>query len=118
LAPTHGRPVNRRDRRGDSLVPVMTMIQDLGRFVTRASWDEVSGEARQALKTRVLDSLGCAFGALGAEPVRMVGDLVGDFGGTPRCTLIGAGMSAPDRAALYNGTLVRYLDFNDSYLAP
>ena len=25
--------------------------------------------------------------------------------------------SAPDRAALYNGALVRYLDFNDSYLA-
>ena len=25
---------------------------------------------------------------------------------------------APDRAALYNGALVRYLDFNDSYLAP
>jgi 2-methylcitrate dehydratase len=26
-------------------------------------------------------------------------------------------MSAPDRAALYNSALIRYLDFNDSYLA-
>jgi hypothetical protein len=26
--------------------------------------------------------------------------------------------TAPDRAALFNGALVRYLDFNDSYLAP
>src|SRR4029079_12295418 len=25
---------------------------------------------------------------------------------------------APDRAAFYNGALVRYLDFNDAYLAP
>src|SRR5205823_2955193 len=41
-----------------------------------------------------------------------------DFGGAPLCTLIGRGSSAPDRAALYNGSLVRYLDFNDSYLAP
>jgi 2-methylcitrate dehydratase len=32
--------------------------------------------------------------------------------------LIGGGRSAPDRAALANGALVRYLDFNDSYLAP
>jgi len=32
--------------------------------------------------------------------------------------LIGGGRTAPDRAALYNGFLVRYLDFNDSYLAP
>jgi len=31
--------------------------------------------------------------------------------------LIGGGKTAPDRAALYNGALVRYLDFNDSYLA-
>ncbi|MEO8966081.1 MAG: MmgE/PrpD family protein, partial [Solirubrobacteraceae bacterium] len=36
----------------------------------------------------------------------------------PLATLIGGGQSAPDRAALYNGALVRYLDFNDSYLAP
>ena len=34
-----------------------------------------------------------------------------------RCTLISGGRSAPDRAALYTGALVRYLDFNDSYLA-
>jgi 2-methylcitrate dehydratase len=96
----------------------VTIVEDLGRFVTRASWSDVSDQARQALKTRVLDSLGCAIGALGAEPVRMVRDLVDDFGGKPRCTLIGGGMTAPDRAALYNGALVRYLDFNDSYLAP
>ena len=27
------------------------------------------------------------------------------------------GRTSPDRAALYHGVLVRYLDFNDSYLA-
>ena len=31
--------------------------------------------------------------------------------------MIGDGRTAPDRAAFYNGALVRYLDFNDSYLA-
>ncbi len=31
--------------------------------------------------------------------------------------MIGGGSTAPDRAAFYNGALVRYLDFNDSYLA-
>jgi 2-methylcitrate dehydratase len=43
---------------------------------------------------------------------------VEELGGRPLCTLIGGGRTSPDRAALYNGTLVRYLDFNDSYLAP
>jgi 2-methylcitrate dehydratase len=66
---------------------------------------------------RVLDSLGCAIGALDAEPILMLRTHLEDFGGTPHCTLIGGGRSAPDRAALYNGALVRYLDYNDSYLA-
>ena len=48
----------------------------------------------------------------------MVREQVEEFGGAPLATLIGGGRSAPDRAALYNGALVRYLDFNDSYLAP
>src|SRR5437763_6440260 len=40
-----------------------------------------------------------------------------NFGGNPLVTLIGGGKTAPDRAAFYNSALVRYLDFNDSYLA-
>src|SRR5262249_46796657 len=31
---------------------------------------------------------------------------------------IGGGRTAPDRAAFFNGALVRYLDYNDAYLAP
>lgn len=95
-----------------------TMAERLGRFVARASFDDLSDAARRALRVRVLDSLGCAFGALDGAPVRAVRELIDDFGGRPLCTLIGGGRTAPDRAALYNGALVRYLDFNDSYLAP
>jgi 2-methylcitrate dehydratase len=40
-----------------------------------------------------------------------------DFDGSGPCTLIGGGQAAPDRAALYNCALVRYLDFSDAYLA-
>src|SRR2546428_538672 len=69
------------------------------------------------MKIRVLDALGCAIGALDGEPIRYLREQVDDFGGNDRCTLIGGGKTAPDRAAFYNGALVRYLDFNDSYLA-
>ncbi len=93
------------------------MAERLAEFAARASWDAISTEAREALKIRVLDSLGCAFGALSGEPVRMIREHVAALGGKPACTLIGGGRSAPDRAALLNGALVRYLDFNDSYLA-
>jgi 2-methylcitrate dehydratase PrpD len=49
-------------------------------------------------------------GALDAPPVSAVQGVVDDLGGRPLCTLIGGGRCAPDRATLYNGTLVRYLD--------
>ena len=95
-----------------------TQVEELAQFVGRSRWDEISEPAGEQLKLRVLDSLGCALGALDGEPVVMVREQVEEFGGAPLSTLIGTGGSAPDRAALYNGALVRYLDFNDSYLAP
>ncbi|MBI4511013.1 MAG: MmgE/PrpD family protein [Deltaproteobacteria bacterium] len=95
----------------------MTMVERLAAFVASTTWDSLSPDVGQALKLRVLDSLGCAIGALGGEPISALRRQVDDFGGTPQCTLIGGGRTAPDRAAFYNGALVRYLDFNDSYLA-
>ena len=96
----------------------MTAVERLARFVVDRSWDDLSESARNELKIRVLDSLGCALGALGAPPVEAIRAQLDDFGGHPLCGLIGGGGTAPDRAALYNGALVRYLDFNDSYFAP
>jgi 2-methylcitrate dehydratase len=96
----------------------MTMVEQLAQFVVGSSFDDLSEAARQQLKIRTLDSLGCAIGALDGEPVRAIRRQIEDFGGADHCTLIGGGHTAPDRAALYNSALVRYLDFNDSYLAP
>lgn len=91
--------------------------EQLAAFVERAAWGNISPAARKALKIRVLDSLGCAFGAGNGAPVRVVRENIEEFGGNPLCTMIGGGKTSPDRAAFHNGALVRYLDFNDSYLA-
>ena len=96
----------------------MTAVARLARFVVARGWDDLSDAARGELKIRVLDALGCAFGALRAPPVDAIRAQMEEFGGRPLCTLIGGGATAPDRAALLNGALVRYLDFNDSYFAP
>jgi 2-methylcitrate dehydratase len=96
----------------------LTVAARLARFVVERSWDDLSERAREELKIRVLDALGCALAAIEASPVRAIRAGLDDFGGRPLCTLIGGGRTAPDRAALYNGALVRYLDFNDSYFAP
>lgn len=95
----------------------MTQVDQMAKFVAGASYGQLSRSARQQLKIRVLDALGCAVGALGSPPLRMIKAQVDDFGGKGSCTLIGGGRTAPDRAAFYNSALVRYLDFNDGYLA-
>jgi 2-methylcitrate dehydratase len=95
----------------------VTEVEHLAAFCGRARYEDLSETARQQLKVRILDAIGCAIGAVGEPPVRFVRELIDDFGGHPHCTLIGGGRTAPDRAAFYNSALVRYLDFNDSYLA-
>lgn len=95
-----------------------TIAEQLASFVSRVSAEDIASGEREQMKIRVLDALGCAFGSLGAPPVKMIGRHTASFGQSGRCTLIGGGHAAPDRATFFNGLLVRYLDFNDSFLAP
>lgn len=87
-------------------------------FVSSTSWERLSDAAREALRLRILDSLGCAIAALDAGVVRAVRAEIEEMGGRPVCALIGGGRTSPDRAALHNAAAVRYLDFNDSFMAP
>ena len=95
----------------------MTYAEKLADFVTKASYSDLSPSAVNALKIRILDALGCAIGAIGAAPLMAIAGQNEDFGGRGVCTTIGGAVTSPDRAAFYNSALVRYLDFNDSYLA-
>jgi len=76
----------------------MTLVDELARFVARRSYGDLSTEAVEALKVRVLDSLGCAVGALGGGPIRMARAHIEDFGGSPRCTLRLAEAESPREA--------------------
>lgn len=93
------------------------MVHNLARFIDRATFSDLSDEAVNQLKIRLIDSLGTAIGAIEGEPVKAIRRMIEDLGGTPQATLIGGGKTSLERAAFYNSALVRYLDFNDSYLA-
>jgi 2-methylcitrate dehydratase len=95
----------------------LTCVEELADFVQESIFEDLSSEAVEQLKIRVLDALGCAIGALRSQPVKSIRKLESEFGGSSLCTLICGGKTAPDRAALINGALVRYLDFNDSFLS-
>ena len=91
-----------------------TTVGEIASFALRVESADFAGEALDRLKRSVLDALGCAIGALGGEPVRRIRAMAEEFGGTGCCTLVGGGRTAPDRATLVNGCLVRYLDFMDN----
>src|SRR5499427_1050979 len=97
---------------------MITEVERLAAFVSSTRWEHLTPEARKALRLRILDSLGCAVAALDSDVLRAVRGEVEELGGRPLCTLIGGGRTSPDRAALHNAAAVRYLDFNDSFMAP
>lgn len=94
-----------------------TKAEDLAQYLFQVTYEDLSPAAVNALKIRLLDSLGCAIGALRSPVIEKIKLLIDDFGGTPLATLIGNGKTAPDRAVFYNSALIRFLDFNDSFLA-
>ena len=104
---------------GDTTNIAPAQVERLAAFVQRASYGDISEEARQALKVRVLDSIACAIGALDGPPIHMLRAYLKEIGGNPLSSLIGLGgdKASPEGAALYNSALVRYLDYNDSFLS-
>ena len=95
----------------------MTAVERLAEFAVSTPYEELSETARQQLKIRILDALGCAIGAMDAEPPQMIRKHIAEFDTNGKCTLLAGGRASPEHAAFYNGAAIRYLDFNDSYLA-
>ncbi len=75
-------------------------------------------EVVHEVKRRVLDSLACAFGAITAPPCRIARRLATRVILKEGATVWGTRhRTIPELAAFANGTLVRYLDWNDTYLS-
>ena len=94
----------------------MTQAEKMARFAVNASFDDLKPQHVDRLKIHVLDTLGCALGALSGEPVMKVRKLVDRLGGALECTMIGGGRTSPTNAVLYNTSLTRYLDFMDNFM--
>ena len=71
-------------------------------------YDDLPAKAVAMAKNVVLDTIGALFAAWpDRHPVsRIIGDFVGEMGGTPECTVLGRDFRAPAaNAALVNGTM-------------
>ncbi|MBP6941364.1 MAG: MmgE/PrpD family protein [Syntrophorhabdaceae bacterium] len=80
------------------------------------SYTVLSDQEIHVAKRAVLDMLACAIGAHKSDAGRIVRSVMEDQGGARESTMIGSLVKVPcANAALANGAMARYLDYNDTY---
>jgi 2-methylcitrate dehydratase len=90
----------------------------LAEYTQSLRYGDLSPAVVHEVKRRVLDSLGCAMSAFQAPPCRIARRLAQSVKVADGATVWGTThRTLPDLATFANGALVRYLDFNDTYLA-
>src|SRR6059036_3307267 len=96
----------------------MNLAELLAEYSASLDYKDLPENIVHEAKKRVIDSLGCAIGAFNAEPVRITRDIASRVSVKNGSTILGTGeKSTQDLAGFVNGTMVRYFDFNDTYLS-
>ena len=94
-----------------------TILERVAAFAVHVRDGVVSEEVLRDARRRVTDIVGIALAASGMEPARIVSDLIEDWGGKERASVVGQKKKYPSAsAALLNGTLAHALDYDDTHL--
>ncbi len=93
-----------------------TVLERLAARALAVDHARLSPAATARGRALIVDTVGCALGAIGSAVIDGLHRTVDDVGGHPHCTVIGTPLrtSAP-WATLANGAALRYLDANDYY---
>jgi 2-methylcitrate dehydratase len=94
-----------------------TWVSELAELAADLYHGEIPVQVLQRAMIQTMDTIACAAGALGATAPKAVGAVIPHDPGQEGCSLFFESRKArPEDAVLYNGALVRYLDYNDGYL--
>src|SRR5256712_14144514 len=92
------------------------MADRLAAYAQSIRSEDLPGDVVHEVKRRVLDSLGCAFGAWTAKPCVIARQIAQAVTIPNGATLWGtAHKPPPDLPAFATGALIRYLGFHDTY---
>jgi 2-methylcitrate dehydratase len=95
-----------------------TIAQVVAQRAKSTTFEALAPTVVHEVKRRVLDSLGCALGAWTSRPAEVTRAAAQAVALRDGASLLGSRhRTTPDLAAFSNGTLVRYLDYNDTYLS-
>ena len=94
------------------------LAERLARYVLSTEYQMLDAGTVREMKARIVDALGCAIGAYQERPVAMARRAalgLRDGGGS---TVLGTtSRTSPDLATFVNGLMIRYFDYNDTYLS-
>src|SRR5579863_1161039 len=91
-------------------IEVRSAVEHIADFAISARSEHLKSDIRQLFKRNILDSLGCAIAGLQGKPFQALRAQFEEYRAPGRCTLIGGGKTSADQAALFNSSLVRYVD--------
>lgn len=89
----------------------------LAAYAADLSYADLDATTIDRVSDRIIDSLACAYAAMGEQPVEATLRYATRKSDQTPAGVIGGGDAAVEAAALANGTLIRYLDWNDTYLS-
>lgn len=102
---------------GETTSTATTLAQRLARYTTTLRFEHLPPDVVHEAKRRLIDSLATAVGALPAAAYAKVKRCALRMSSQPPASLIGGGQSSIEWATFVNGLLIRYLDYNDTYLS-
>lgn len=93
---------------------MVALAEEVASWIGALRYEELPPEVITRAKRILLDTVGCALGALDAAPVRMARQVVLAQGGNPQATPLGfKSKTSCEQSAFLNAMAIRYLDFND-----
>lgn len=90
----------------------------LAEYVTRLRFDRLQEATIREAKKRLIDSVACALGGFDSKPAAIARRMAAKTSGEPAARILGTGAATSmEMAAFVNSIMVRYLDFNDTYVS-
>src|SRR5438874_900857 len=89
----------------------------LAEYTCALRFEELPAAAVHEAKRRFIDSLATAVGAMDADAYALAKRCAERLQSHPGAGLLGGGQSSTEWATFVNGLLIRYLDYNDTYLS-
>jgi len=95
----------------------MSLAERLAAYAVSTRYPALGSATVAQLKLRVVDAAGCALGAFGEEPVGIARRVARAESGAEATLLGTSDKTSAELATFVNGLMVRYFDFNDTYLS-